>query len=53
MARNTPIGLCTAAGVGAGALLGGAAAIAAVCIGVRALLARPLPAGAVVVITGG
>lgn len=53
MRRSVRIGLWTAAGAGAAAVVGSAAAVTAITVGVRALIARPLPEGAVVVITGG
>ena len=54
---KTKRALCAAAGLGGvaagAAAVGGAAALAAVGLGVKALLGRPVPAGAVVVVTGG
>ena len=57
MRRRTKTALCAAAGlsgVAAGAAaVGGVAALAAVGIGLKALIGKPVPPGAVVVITGG
>jgi short-subunit dehydrogenase len=53
MKRGTKYALGTAAGIGAAGLVGGAAALAVLGLGIRSLLARPVPEGAVVVITGG
>jgi short-subunit dehydrogenase len=53
MRRSTRIGFWTAAGAGTAALAGGMAALGAIRLGVRALLSKPLPEGAVIVVTGG
>ena len=57
MKRSTKTLLWTAAGMGGAAagaaLLGGAATVTAVGLTLRALISRPVPKGAVVVVTGG
>ena len=57
MRRRTKTALCAAAGVSGmaagAAVVGGVAAVTVVGMGLRALLGKPVPEGAVVVITGG